>query len=336
MTANRVPRANTPSARTTLTARTPEDVLAMVPVVLGFQPAESMVMLTFGSDPPFHARLDLPTRVADIGAMITALVDPAVHHRVPHALLVAYSTRARFADRALLATARALEKAGVGIIDRLRADGRRWYAVPSRPGVPTHGVPYDLSAHRFAAQAVFDGRVLHRSREELAASIVAEPGRVAGVVAALAALTDEPAPALEEGLWARELVVRHVAEGTSPEDGEVARLLRGMLDLRVRDAAWSPLCRANAHQHVAFWTDVVRRTPDPMLPAPAALLAFAAWQLGHGALAWCAVDRCMEVDEHYSLGELVAELLTRAVPPDSWEGDFDWTLGMGMPPMGAG
>ena len=45
---------------TTLTARTPEDILAVVPVVLGFEPTESLVMLTFGSDPPFHARVDLP------------------------------------------------------------------------------------------------------------------------------------------------------------------------------------------------------------------------------------------------------------------------------------
>ena len=34
----------------TLTARTPEDVLAAVPVVLGFEPRDSVVMLTFGGD----------------------------------------------------------------------------------------------------------------------------------------------------------------------------------------------------------------------------------------------------------------------------------------------
>ena len=55
------------SPTTTLTARTPEDVLAVVPVVLGFEPTESMVMLTFGSDPPFHARVDLPDRADDVG-----------------------------------------------------------------------------------------------------------------------------------------------------------------------------------------------------------------------------------------------------------------------------
>jgi hypothetical protein len=313
---------------TTLTARTPEDVLAVVPVVLGFEPSESLVMLTFGCDPPFHARADLPARTDDVAAMAESLVDPARRHGVPRVFLLVYSERDRFADRALEQTARALRHTGVEVIDGLRTDGRRWWPVPGRAGVPADGVPYDLSAHPFAAQAVYDGRVVHPSRERLAATVAADPELVGRVVPALAALTGDPPPALDEGVWARELVVRHVEAGTAPDDAEVARLLRGMLDVRVRDAAWSPLCRPQAREHVELWADVVRRAPDSLVPAPAALLAFAAWQAGQGALAWCAVDRCVEVDPGYSLAGLVAELLNRAVPPDTWEGCFDWTVGM--------
>ena len=101
----------------------------------------------------------------------------------------------------------------------------------------------------------------------------------------------------------------------------------------MRDAAWSPLRRSQAHGHVAFWTDVVRRTPDPLVPAPAALLAFAAWQAGQGALAWCAVDRCLEVEPAYSLAELVARILIEAVPPQSWDGEIDWESGLAGPPV---
>ena len=313
---------------TTLTARTPEDILAVVPVVLGFEPSESLAMLTFGSDPPFHARADLPDHAEQLAAMTSSLVDPARHHRVRRVFLIAYSQRDRFADRALRATADAMRRAGIEVIDGLRTDGRRWHPVPRRAGVPAQGVPYDLAAHPFAAQAVYDGRVVHASREGLVASVAADPDRVARVVPALAALTGDRPPALDEGHWVRELVVRHVASGTAPDDAEVARLLRGLLDVRVRDAAWSPLCRDRAREHVEFWADVVRRAPDPLVPAPAALLAFAAWQAGHGALAWCAVDRCVDVDPDYSLAALVAQLLDRAVPPDSWEGEFDWTQGL--------
>src|SRR6478609_797752 len=101
---------------TTLTARTPEDVLAVVPVVLGFEPTESLVMLTFGCDPPFHARADLPARPEGVASMAGALVDPARRHRVPRVFLLVYSERDSFADRALEQTARALRRAGVEVI----------------------------------------------------------------------------------------------------------------------------------------------------------------------------------------------------------------------------
>ena len=54
-------------------ARSPEDVLAVVPVVLGFVPADSVVMLTFGASQPFHARVDLPPSRAEIPEVVEAL-----------------------------------------------------------------------------------------------------------------------------------------------------------------------------------------------------------------------------------------------------------------------
>jgi hypothetical protein len=330
MTADQTSRR---TSHCTMTARGPEDVLAAVPVVLGFEPTESLVMLTFGCDPPFHARADLAERPEEVPEMVESLLAPARRHRVPRVFLLAYSDRDRFAERTLRATAGAFRRAGIEVIDGLRTDGRRWHPVPARPGIPAHGVPYDISTHPFAAQAVYDGRVVHGSRAALEASLVADPDRVAGVVAALAGLATDARPALEEGGWAHDLVAAHVERGTPADDVEVARLLRGMLDVRVRDAAWAPLQRQKAREHVAFWSDVIRRTPDPLVPAPAALLAFAAWQAGQGALAWCAVDRCLEVEPAYSLAEPIARILTEAVPPQSWDGVVDWAGGLADPPV---
>ncbi len=317
------------SSRTVLTARGPEDVLALVPVVLGFEPAESLVMLTFGCDPPFHARADLPDRTEELPELVDSLLDPARRHRVPRVILVAYSDRDRLAERALKAVARAFWRSGIEVLEGLRTDGRRWHAVPRRAGVPAIGVPYDISGHPFAVQAVYDGRVVHGSRADLEASLLPDPERVARVVSALAGLANELPPGLVEGRWARDLVAGHVAARTSPSDDDVARLLRGVLDVRVRDAAWSSLRHELAVGHVGFWTDVLRRAPDPLAPAPAALLAFAAWQAGHGALAWCAVDRCQDVDPAYGLADLVAQALAGAVPPTAWDGEIDWERAFG-------
>ncbi|MBZ5736944.1 DUF4192 domain-containing protein [Nocardioides mangrovi] len=306
----------------TLVAHDPVDLFALVPVVLGFEPTESLVLLTFGATHPFHARIDLPTvpdRTLD-AEVVDALLEPALRHRVARVVLVGYSADRRRAGRVVGAARRAFARAGVDVLAGLCADGRRWWPVPAPAGFPGHGAPYDLGGHRFAAEAVLDGRVVHGSREELRATLAADPVRVGRVVAALAGLGgDPPVPSVDEA-WVRELLRTHLAGAEPPGDEAVARLLRGLLDIPVRDAAWAEIRRAEVREHLAFWTDLVRRAPDPLVPAPASLLAFAAWQAGHGALAWCAVERAQEADPDYHLADLVAQVLEQAIPPDAWEG----------------
>ncbi|WP_370237796.1 DUF4192 family protein, partial [Nocardioides sp.] len=68
-------------------ARTPEDLLATVPLVLGFTPEESVVMLTFGAPRSFHARIEMPTLVEEVMPMIDSLVEAEQHDptdAVPH------------------------------------------------------------------------------------------------------------------------------------------------------------------------------------------------------------------------------------------------------------
>ena len=312
----------TPPPPTTLTARSPEDVLAMVPVLLGFVPEESVAMLTLGPGRSFHARADLPDARSpcELDEMVAQLLGPVRQHGVGRVLLVLYSTDELLATRAARALARELEGAGVELVHALRADGSRWYpALGPRAGAPASGVPYDLTAHPFLAQAALEGRVLLRTREELRATVAGDPDAVARVVAALAALPGSRPPG--GVVWARALVEGHVAAGTFADDREVARLLRAVLDPRVRDATWRTLGRGTAAAHVRFWSDVLRRTPEPLVAAPAAVLALAAWQSGHGALAWCALDRCADAGRRSALADFVTEVLLGAVPPDCWPPD---------------
>ena len=56
-----------------------------------------------------------------------------------------------------------------------------------------------------------------------------------------------------------------------------------------------------------LWRDVVRRAPADLRAAPAALLGFAAWLSGDGALAWCAVECALEAEPDYSLAGLLTQ-----------------------------
>jgi hypothetical protein len=301
---------------TTFLARSPEDVLAVVPIVLGFEPSDSIVLLTFGGLTRFHARVDLPPP-GDPGALdevCAMLLEPCLRHRVPRVLLVLYSDQPRQARAVARRLRRELGRRRIEIVDCLRADGRRWYAVDRRRSdVPATGLPYDAAAHPFRAQAVMAGHVTLGSREELAAQVASDPAAVARVTAEL-----EGAAVLGAEDVAT-LVRRHTAAGTLLDDAELAGLLLAIRSPPVRDATWIGLSRADAEAHVALWCDVVRRAPEELAGDAAAVLGLVCWIAGHGALAWCALDRCVAVMPQHSLGGLVAQLLRAAVSPTAWE-----------------
>lgn len=295
----------------TFVARAAVDVLAVVPVVLGFEPEDCVVMLTFGSEHQFHARLDLPPPGAtddEVAATSALLVEPAVRHGVPRVLLVVYSHDAAAARRTARSLLDAFGAAGIEVLDTIRADGsRHWPAIG-----PGGGTPYDVSAHPVRAQAVLDGQVTHRSRDDLAASLDPDPVRCEEVARAL---VHAPALGADE---ISALLDDCLASGREPGPVELAGLVQALVDPAVRDVAWLAMTRADAPLHVELWSQVVRSTPREQVPGAAAVLGFAAWLSGSGALAWCAVDRCLAVDPAHVLGGYVAQLLERAVPPQEW------------------
>jgi hypothetical protein len=310
-----------PSTTQTLTLRSPEDLLAAAPVVLGFVLSESVVMFTFDAASCFHARVDLPRERADVGECIDALLDPCLRHGVGRVLFVLYSGHPLPADRVARRLVRAFRGAGIEVVDVMRADGRRWFPLlRSRRSIPASGVPYDVSAHRFAAESVLSGRITHGSRADLETTVTADPAAVARVEAARDAVPPWSG-------WLPATVAGHIAAGTHPDDDEAARLLSGLGDVSARDAALGLLRRDNATAHVEFWADLVRRAPEALVAPAAALLGFAAWVSGNGALAWCAVDRCTAADPGYRLAHHLAHALTHAVPPSLWEE----VTGMGDP-----
>jgi hypothetical protein len=292
-----------PPTRPGLTFRTPEDVLAAVPVLLGFEPSDSVVMLTFGGRETFHARVDLPAE-ADLEEAVGLLLEPALDHGVEHVLLVVYSARQRLAQRLLDRLGAAFAGSGIRVVLAFRADGACWFL----PGCPA--VPYDVGAHPFRVRSVFEGQVVAASRDDLAARLAPTAG-VAAVEDARHRVAAYDATEVVATVW-------RVLERGRLDDDDLAGVLLGMRDLRVRDAAWGSMTRDDAPRHVELWTDAVQRSPDDLVGAPAAVLGVAAWLAGNGALAWCAVDRCVESEPDSSLAALVGDLLSHAVPPSSW------------------
>jgi len=306
-----------------MTLRSAEDVLAAVRVVLGFEPHDSVVLITVGGRHPLQARVDLPTDCSgsELEEVLDQLADQLLTavRRVDArcVLLVAYTDHERLARRSLRGLVRRLTRAGTGVADALRADGRRWYPLDhDRADLTLTGVPYDVDAHPFVVAAVVEGRIVHGSRDDLAAAIRPDPVMVAEVDAV------RPQPPAD-ATWVVAQCARHERAGTSPSAADAARLLEGIALTDVREAVWTGADRSVATSAVRFWTDLLRRAPDDLVADAAAVLAFQSWLSGDGARAWCAVDLALTADPDQGLARLVGDLLEAAFPPHEWESTRD-------------
>jgi hypothetical protein len=106
--------------------------------------------------------------------------------------------------------------------------------------------------------------------------------------------------------------------GKGLTDDEMAWLTVLLSHLPVRDFAWEHT--GSAEWHLALWTDALRRAEPELVPAPASLLAFAAWRSGNGPLARVAVERALRADPSYSFALLIDDVLCGGVDPSRLDG----------------
>lgn len=321
-----------------LTARSTEDLLAMAPVVLGFWPGDSIVMMTFGALRPFHARLPLP-RPDELDAcglleVEECLLGPAERHGVQAVVLLYYTDDQRAARIVHDALREGCRYRGIGMVAAVVTDGAE-YAVMGADGEPGPRTSYDVTAHPFVVQAIVEGRIAHRTRADMVASLEWDPVVARPVLDELREggwrETGPPQGARavrRHGSWVAATVRSATDTGELPRPAVLARLLWALQVPRIRDAGWSMLERSTAAWHVWFWTEVLRRAPDSLAGPPGVLLGLAAWQAGDGALAWAAVDRCRRADPDCRLADFLAMMLENAVSPEAWPGPGDWTLGL--------
>lgn len=294
---------------TSITVRTPDDLLACVPLLLGFLPERSAVVVSLPPGRGPHARADV-LHDTDLGELGRGLLDPMLRHEVTRVALVVYADLPH-AQLVGLHLAERFDAAGVEVVAAVAADGAHWLSVVPETTVPRE---YDALSHPFVAEAVVAGQVVLGSRQAVRDQLRLD--------ADLSARTDETLrddTTSVDAEWVRATLGRHLAAGTLPDAREVALLRRGIEDQDGRDAAWAWAERHDARSHVELWLRVVRSCTAQERSEPAAVLAFHAWLAGDGALAWCAVEASQAGERSCSLTRLVEDLLTRAAPPTMWQ-----------------
>ncbi|MFI6504254.1 DUF4192 domain-containing protein [Nonomuraea typhae] len=307
-----------------LTLVSPADILAAIPYLVGFHPADSLIVIGMADDQvQIAARWNLPLPPD----ALTPLLPVLDREKTTELILVGYGPGPLVTpaiDKArTLAT-----RTGVKVAEALRAEnGRYWSYVCDRPECcPPTGTPYDPTSSPVAAQATVHGMVALPSRQALERTIAPFPGPVrmsmrtatAGAIAEvrsrLSRSTDVEAFArtfVAEGLVrVRSAIAAHAA-GARLDDTEAAKLGLDLTIIRVRDEAWTLI----DDTHVPLWKDLTRRLEPRFVPAAASLLAMSSWRAGDSVLAVIALERALTIDPAYSMANLLMQALQHLLSP---------------------
>jgi uncharacterized protein DUF4192 len=336
------PQDRDPQPTLVVRAGSPAALLRLVPHLLGFMPETSLVVI--GVAPPrdrirVTLRYDLPDPpepdlVAEIAAHALGVLSA---QQLTAAVAVGYGPEALVTPVAR-ELREAASQAAIDVGEFLRVqDGRYWSLVcGNEQCCPAEGVPFDTAPAdpaEAAALAAVGDRVL-ATRAAVAAGVAPLGGiarksmrqatrraeqhiaRLLGQVRRSGRLGAARHMIAAEGLAAvGAMIARYRDGGGFTSDDEIARITVALRDLRVRDDAWARMDPGHSGAHQRLWTDVVRRAQPGYVAAPAALLAFVAWQAGEGALANVALDRALADDARYSMALLLRQVIAAGAPP---------------------
>lgn len=331
---------NTSTDQALLRVGSPGSFLAVIPSLLGFHPANSIVVVGAGPRGRIQVafRYDLPEPPDTAAATKIAAHAAAIltRQQLTTAVVIGYGPGPMVTPVADALVCE-LRRAEITLHDALRVqDGRYWsYACRDPRCCPPEGVPFDPNAHPDAMIMAAAGTKVLRDRATLAATIAPIGGLAADSMhkaigraerraadlarrGAAAGHRTSSREFIDEGLGAVSEAIATYRRGEQiTSDDQIARLAVALADLWVRDDAWARMEPGHVRDHLRLWTDVVRLVPAQYVPAPASLLAFTAWQSGNGALANIAAERALAADPEYSMALLLLEAIRSGMPPSA-------------------
>ena len=307
-------------------------------MVIGTEPPDSSVKVTLRYDLPDPAGAGI---AADMAAHAAGVLSS---QRLTMMVAVGYGPAA-LVDLVAAALRDAARKAGITLHEFLRVeDGRYWsYVCDNEACCPPEGKPFDPAGPAAAGASPASGAAgappaqaatILPSRAEVAARVAPVGGTAAESMRQATRRAERHVTQLlaqvrrstrrgaarhlvaTEGLAASgDMIATYRAGGRYTTDFQLARMTVALRDLRVRDDAWARMDPAYTGAHLRLWIDVTRRAQPGYVAAPAALLAFVAWQSGDGALANVALDRALADDPRYSMALLLRQVITAGAPP---------------------
>lgn len=320
--------------RSRLTLADPAELLAAIPSMFGFRPAESVVVLELGPDGKQigrTVRADLPPPEA-VDAAVEHIVGSMAAGEPPPAAIIAVigggePTHGGRPPQAALVRKLKHELNSLGVV----VPAEYWVAEMSGGSLWTcydkrrccRGSMPDPSTSVLAAEMTALGRVTFESRAEVERLFTPDDQ---ALLDTRAELIDAKVDVIRENGWPTERLAEAVRAGLRASttgvlalsDELIADLAVALTDPRIRDACMatavppdSPLAAAAAR----LWQALTRALPAPERADAAALAAFGAYQEGDGATAGIALTIALEADPAHLLAQLLSAALSSGLHP---------------------
>ena len=325
-----------PSSKPVARLTTPAEMVASLPLWLGYVPSESLVLVCCHEPRGrigLTMRIDLPAPW-DAEELVEELAARVEDQQATRVLLAIYSEQPDGLERAHRRLADGLREAFEHLVVTelvLVRDGRFWsYLCDDQRCCPAEGTAVDAGAGAQAvtlleAELVLEGKAVQPSREALAATL-AGPSFLAAQVATQRC--DQAADLLAmawQGVEREDVTLRaldtwagvvrrwrHQPAELSPH--EAAALAVSLSDTLVRDVL-AGCEKVDVEPMRALLAELCRRTPPPWDAAVCTLYGWITYCHGGGAEVTIALVRALNSDPGYTMANLLLTALNRAVPP---------------------
>ena len=298
----------------TIKLRSPGELIAAVPYLIGFHPADCYVVCGLVADSPvMHLRVD-DSASSDLDDLTEMLKSHLKRGGAERSILIAHG---HVASESLLPLTASLRAAGMPVLDALSVVDGRWRSLlcDSTTCCPATGNPIPQPEQLPAvAQFVAAGRVARSSRAALIADLVPDPERQERTGECMGEIRDGNASAAESLQRWRD-VVESVASGAClPGPRARAQLLVSLRNVSVRDALLAEIVEGpDAFDPVLAW--LASSCPQPDAAPVLTLTALPAWLRGDGARAGQVLEVALAADSGYRLAQLLDCGLRAGVPP---------------------
>jgi hypothetical protein len=323
---------------------TPGDMIASIPISLGFRPSESLVVTTLHGPRKRQGltlRCNLPDS-DDAEQLASYVVESVVKQEPVGVVIVCFcdspdcvvDSDSYLPHHGLVNNlVERLSEENIGYVAALLARNGAWWHygvgadLQSAVGTPLPTTPSsEITA--LAARHALEGKAVAASREELAAT-VAGPASVQGAVmenaceTEAAVLAEEISADGETGAAVRTLRLAIEAfdahrAGAEPSYDTTARILAGLRIKCARDALMTWGLDDNVGEFVGFLITLARQAPDSYAAPICTILAAVAYQNYNCITAIVSVERALRCEPSYYLAQLLDTMFQGQVPPDEF------------------